>query len=141
MLMLTVGNLQMSTAKTLPELNSLEQLLWEHRIIIVNAKNNDSKNIEKTIRAQKPEIDDRHILWFVVSKQAEKVDIASNYLGILNLSFHKEVFSLVNEGNKHALLIGKDGGIKAQSKTLNLNDIFALIDTMPMRISEMNLSE
>ena len=141
MLTLIVCNLQISIAKPLPELNSLGQLIWEHRIIIINAKNNDSANIEKTIRDQKLEIDDRHILWFIVSKQAEKIDIANNYLGKLNPSFHKEVLSYVNEGHKRVTLIGKDGGIKAQSNTLKLNDIFALIDTMPMRISEMNRSE
>ena len=137
MLMLIVGNLQMSTANPPSELNSLEQLQWEHRVIIINTNTHDSKSIEETIRTQKPEIDDRHIVWFIVSRQAETIDITSNYLGTLSRSFHKEVVSFVNEDHKRVTLIGKDGGIKAQSSSLNLNDIFALIDTMPMRISEM----
>ena len=35
------------------------------------------------------------------------------------------------------LLLGKDGGVKLRSSTVSLEDIFSLIDTMPMRRSEM----
>ena len=35
------------------------------------------------------------------------------------------------------LLLGKDGGVKLRSSTASLEDIFSLIDTMPMRKREM----
>ena len=35
------------------------------------------------------------------------------------------------------ILIGKDGGIKLNSRKTSLEEIFSLIDTMPMRQEEM----
>ena len=46
-----------------------------------------------------------------------------------NLSLSTSEFRLI--------LIGKDGRIKLNSKKISLEEIFALIDTMPMRQEEM----
>ena len=35
------------------------------------------------------------------------------------------------------LLIGKDGGVKKRTSTVSLEEVFSLIDTMPMRRREM----
>ncbi len=35
------------------------------------------------------------------------------------------------------LLLGKDGGVKLRSSNVSLEDIFSLIDTMPMIRKEM----
>ena len=36
------------------------------------------------------------------------------------------------------VLIGKDGGVKSRGETLDLDSMFDLIDSMPMRRAEMN---
>ena len=46
-----------------------------------------------------------------------------------NLSLSTSEFRLI--------LIGKDGGIKLNSRKISLEEIFSLIDTMPMRQEEM----
>jgi hypothetical protein len=38
-------------------------------------------------------------------------------------------------------LIGKDGGLKASARELDLPALFALIDTMPIRRREMDVSD
>ncbi len=44
----------------------------------------------------------------------------------------------VGEGQFRVLLVGKDGGVKRVDKgPVAMRDIFALIDTMPMRQAEM----
>lgn len=35
------------------------------------------------------------------------------------------------------MIIGRDGGVKARYESLDLDAVFAVIDTMPMRIQEM----
>ena len=46
-----------------------------------------------------------------------------------NLSLSTSEFRLI--------LIGKDGGIKLNSRKISLEEIFSLIDKMPMRQEEM----
>ena len=44
---------------------------------------------------------------------------------------------VVSSSGFQLLLLGKDGGVKLRSSTASLEDIFSLIDTMPMRRREM----
>ena len=57
-------------------------------------------------------------------------DWQSNPASLLeNLALSPSEFGLI--------LIGKDGGIKLNSRKTSLEEIFSLIDTMPMRQEEM----
>ena len=46
-------------------------------------------------------------------------------------------FSLPESTSFKLLLLGKDGEIKLSTNRVELNDVFSLIDTMPMRKREM----
>ena len=52
---------------------------------------------------------------------------------------NKKYLDYIKAGSKfNVLLIGKDGGVKATwNRLINTNELFALIDAMPMRKSEM----
>ncbi len=133
---LSVILLNSSTAQETSTLEKLEQLRWQNRIIIVKAVNNDLSSITDTLNQKKTKIDDRDILWFVVSNSANN-SITSNYQGMLSKTLYTQVSSLLSNSNQDVILIGKDGDIKSKSRSLDLQKIFTQIDAMPMRILEM----
>ena len=102
----------------------LSRYLWKNRIILTFADDEDHPDLIKL-----------------------KVEMKENDCGILNrdlLHFH---FSndgktgnqtTTNDQSFRILLIGKDGGIKYESKRSDsLIQLFELIDSMPMRQDEM----
>ena len=102
----------------------LNQYLWKNRIILTFADDEDNADLIKL-----------------------KVEMKENNCEILNrdlLHFH---FSndgnignqtAMNDQSFRILLIGKDGGNKYESnRSVSLNHLFELIDSMPMRQDEM----
>ena len=61
---------------------------------------------------------------WIRSKGSEGFDEMSKQFTVLSLGFQ-------------LLLLGKDGGVKLRSSNVSLEDIFSLIDTMPMIRKEM----
>ena len=102
----------------------LNQYLWKNRIILTFAEDEDHPDLIKL-----------------------KVEMKENNCGILNrdlLHFHFSNdgktgnHTTTNDQSFRILLIGKDGGIKYESKRLaSLIQLFELIDSMPMRQDEM----
>lgn len=114
-------------------LNSIQDLQWESRIILIYTHDN-AKLYTQVLNEQAIEIDDRHIHWFVL----ESDTIDSNYTGEITNQFYRltreNYFSDNFAGIK---LIGKDGFVKASYEELELDSIYSLIDSMPMRQMEM----
>lgn len=106
---------------------------WEKRIILINS-DNDLEGITAILDDADYEIRDRHIYWFILNKSK----VVSNYAGEIGKNFainmRKKYFA---DGLGSVVLIGKDGGVKRRAEKLDLENLFALIDTMPMRQSEM----
>ena len=114
-------------------LESINQLKWDNRVILVRSMNN-LEDILSALKIADSKIQDRHINWFVFSQS----DIYTNYEGDIAESFQKDTVDKYFSADGFSIvLIGKDGGIKEKTKTLNLNAIFELIDSMPMRQIEM----
>lgn len=128
--------LSTSAAQETPTLEKLEQLKWQNRIIIIKAVNNHVDSITDNLDAKKTEINDRDIVWFVVSNTS-KNSIISNYQGMLSKTIYAQVSSLLSSTNQDIILIGKDGGIKSKARSLDFQKLFSQIDAMPMRILEM----
>ena len=126
-------------------IDDIDEFEWENRIILVNATldNNGSRNTElQTLLGQNVEIEDRDIIWFFISSKPNssnqnEFNIQTNSTRKLTPTFKNQIYSLVQNKSQQVILIGKDGGIKSRSKTLNLSDLFSQIDMMPMRILEM----
>ena len=119
-------------AATLTELASLR---WQHRIIVVDGRIPDA--VER-LRAARHAIDERDIVWFVASPDG----LRSNYPGEIGdpLAQHLDA-RYFGRSDAKVFLIGKDGGLKASERDLDLQRLFARIDAMPMRRREMTAAE
>lgn len=119
---------------SLPDIESIEQLLWENRIILIWS--DEPMDVRHTLKESTVDIDDRNIVWFVIDGQ----EVVSNYRGITASNFVANVNNQYLELNKEVILIGKDGGVKSVDVELKLDMLFEEIDSMPMRINEMESS-
>ena len=120
-------------AEGVPVLSDLESLVWMNRVIVVNETNNENKDVQ-LLKSYVAEIDDRDIIWFVISGD----HAATNHPGQLSHDFVSNTRNKLEPVQGKVTLIGKDGGIKFQSDSLDLEVIFSEIDAMPMRQFEMN---
>lgn len=117
-------------------LTNLTDLKWENRIILVNTVNNKD-SILNTFEQNETEINERDIVWFVMYNNA----VTTNFNGYLTDNFVSntiEKYKLKDTNDQQkVILLGKDGSIKSNHKSLLLEAIFSQIDAMPMRQIEM----
>jgi hypothetical protein len=115
---------------------TLDELQWKNRIVIIMTNNHlINENIHRQITDKAEEIYDRDIVWFLISPDK----VLSNTDVMLSLEDQGNLLHdyFKNTDQLKVLLIGKDGGVKMESEKFNLDDIFRLIDSMPMRQQEM----
>ena len=113
----------------------LEDLQWKHRIILVFG-NTESSNDALTTRFQQhmEDIHERDILYFLIGE-----NIVTNADSFLEKGYTKSLRKkyAVDEQTMSVILIGKDGGEKYRRSYLDLEEIYGVIDVMPMRMREM----
>lgn len=113
--------------------DSLSDLQWKKRIILV-ANPEQKSDIINTLNRFHDDIEERDIAWFVVV--GDNLESNMTDLGpALSQAVHDRLVTATDQ--QQVVLIGKDGGIKDRSSQLNLERLFAMIDSMPMRIREM----
>ena len=112
------------------ELSSLDELEWQHRIIIVKHQTAD---VETLFSNHEDQIKDRDIVWFFLADGL----VETNYEGSISKQLLLKLERMTFAYKTQTILIGKDGTIKAKQNELSLDKLFALIDTMPMRIQEL----
>jgi hypothetical protein len=116
-------------------LDQLASLRWQHRIILVDARIPDA--VER-LRGAAQAIDERDILWFV----GQEGRLQSNYPGPIGDTLAAELAQrYFGRSDAAVFLIGKDGGLKASDRHLDLPRLFERIDAMPMRQREMKDAE
>ena len=105
----------------------LKDHLWKNRVIITFSS---SLREPKLLALQKQIVEkicaftDRNLMHIDLLQGSADFDEMSQQFAVSSSEFQ-------------LLLLGKDGGVKLRSSTASLEDIFSLIDTMPMRRSEM----
>ena len=129
--------LRLSSVHAYAEPFTVQQYRWQKRVLVVSAGTVDDSNLarlQKELDAMQPEFADRDMELVVLFDsgtslagerqltQAE-VEVTRARLGI-------------EDGEPALRLIGKDGSVKLADETASLDDVFALIDTMPMRRAE-----
>jgi hypothetical protein len=118
-------------------LERLDYFLWENRIILVKTDSQEAADgFRMELGSQSAEVDDRHLVWFIFTPD----QLLTNYKGPLGPDLRDEAVSKYFSdfrGDTEVVLIGKDGGIAHRSKKLELQYLFDLIDSMPMRQQEM----
>lgn len=112
--------------------NSVQTLEWDYRIILFRTNTNPSNEVSQ-LRAEEVEINDRDILWFVFYNN----EVVTNLDSKVSQNFVDEIFQYYTVDIPQVVLLGRDGGIKDKAPQLELQRLFALIDTMPMRQMEM----
>lgn len=116
----------------------LETYRWEKRVLLVFAPTPDHAaygDLKRQIQSQQQAFEERDmVLIEVVAGGPSRVGAKPlNPAGAAQLRVR---FDVADE-QFGLFLIGKDGGVKLRAEQPDLNDVFALIDTMPMRQREM----
>jgi hypothetical protein len=132
---LSIGSSRNSLAVSL----DLSQFQWKNRLLFLFAPSRDHplfNQLHQSLLSQKAEVADRDLIIFEILESGlssmNKNDLDPQTAQWLRKKFDTPL------GNFTLILVGKDGGVKLrrQSQT-QLTDIFALIDSMPMRQEEM----
>jgi hypothetical protein len=116
--------------------NPLKPLRWDYRIVLIAAPSTEAERLVSELNQVKEAINERHIVWFVIDEE----NLATNYARPLGKSFRPAVMKYFFGDFPEKIqvrLIGKDGGVKSKAEKLELEELFGLIDSMPMRQAEM----
>lgn len=109
---------------TMAQVKILDDLRWKNRIILVNTTDEISR------------FDDQ-----IANLAKNEKGVKERKIVILKSTDYKLSRSIVNELNKaDFILIGLDGGVKGNSLTpYKADELFGIIDGMPMRRNEINV--
>ena len=118
---------------------SLGAVRWQHRVLVLSAKQQDHPALREqlsAVEASRAQFDDRDLLLVVLLEDAQSTaggrPLTSSEAEQLRAEVGIPVTSFALR------LVGKDVGVKlARGKPVPMEEIYALIDTMPMRQSEM----
>lgn len=112
---------------------------WKNRPLLLFADSPDTpayRTVRKALDSQSEQIVDRDMVVIEIFETG-LVRVDTRPLPDENADKLRQRYE-VPEGILTAILIGKDGGLKLrQTGSIDLAQIFALIDTMPMRQREM----
>jgi len=110
-------------------LESISELQWSNRVLLIFGGN----DYIPQLNAQLDEINERHIKWFLFNEES----VTSNHVDDITKEFVSSVSSRYKSEGTVLVLIGKDGGVKSRRAEFDLPLIFELIDSMPMRLEEV----
>jgi len=117
----------------------LSQFQWKNRLLLLFAPSRSHPSFDtlyKSLEARKAETADRDLVIFEIL-ESEPSSMGATRLEAGAAQALREKFDIFR-GRFAVILIGKDGGIKLKRQDqTQLEDIFAVIDAMPMRQQEM----
>ncbi|MEM8486347.1 MAG: DUF4174 domain-containing protein [Bacteroidota bacterium] len=121
---------------------TMKQYRWQHRVVLIFADDPATKNVKAllaSIEADTAGFEDRHMVLiriFEGKATTGKTNIPAQAAAQLQADYNADAAAF------RVVLIGKDGGVKLdRTRATSLQDLFALIDTMPMRRQEMRQQE
>ena len=117
----------------------LNQFQWKHRLLFIFAPDEGDaffQAMQSDISTQSDEISERDLVVFKILENGpfyqENIQIDTRTAAAIRTTF------AAPRGNFSCILVGKDGGIKLrQDSQVKLDEVFSLIDAMPMRREEM----
>ncbi|MGD8519739.1 MAG: DUF4174 domain-containing protein [Desulfobacterales bacterium] len=117
----------------------LRQFQWKNRLLFLFTPQRSDRffsDLLNEIMANKNEVEDRDLIVFEILESGPSF-MDSVSLDAQTAAALREKFD-APPGRFTVILVGKDGGVKLKRHTgTRLNDIFALIDAMPMRQEEI----
>lgn len=113
----------------------LDPWQWDNRILVVDGREKDLDDLLLLMEAEKASIEERHLLWFILTDDG----VRTNAEKLLPEGFADDLRRrhFADGTAVKAVLVGKDGGVKMREARLDLAEVFARIDSMPMRRAEM----
>ncbi len=118
----------------LPEQSLLDEFRWKKRILLFYGPEEEVKAQKSLFLMLEDEVMDRDLIFIEASSDQVMINnhlVESHHFKQLQIKFN------LNKSFT-SLLIGKDGGVKLRSSQLvDPKEVFQLIDSMPMRKSEM----
>ena len=117
---------------------ALEKYRWEHRLLLVFARDADSalyrRQQEMLLVAERGLNERDTIIIFVIRDAVSTKGRPAAPVAAVNL---RDAYGVLPHEFR-VVLLGKDGGVKLrQEEPISMADLFALIDSMPMRQREM----
>jgi hypothetical protein len=117
----------------------LSQFQWKNRLILIFSTHEDellSNSLQTELVNQKVEVSERHLVVFRIFETGPSF-MDSTQIDFRTSEAIRQQLDVVPE-EITCILVGKDGGVKLRRPfPVKLNDIFTLIDSMPMRQEEM----
>ena len=117
----------------------LSRYTWKNRLLLLFAPDRNHpffEGLQQALVERSAEVTDRDLVIFeMLESDVSRVDGAD--IDSQTSRYLREKFK-ISPSAFSVILIGKDGGIKLQrGEQTNLEDIFGLIDSMPMRREEI----
>jgi hypothetical protein len=120
------------SAMGLVKATSLDSFKWQYRLLIIDVSmHTDRSALESLLNAHVKDIEDRKLRVILYTQDAI-VEAFTNTPLLLEREVVENMLA-----NKYSILVGLDGGIKSfyepSANTIDINQVFADIDGMPMR--------
>ena len=121
----------------------LDSHQWENRILIVHTTNRNNIDFKKQLKIFKDDqiglIERKLVLYKIINNQFELTNFKdSNPIESGDISKRFENKYVKHKNDFTIMLLGLDGSIKLQKqKIVSIDELFSLIDSMPMRRREM----
>lgn len=121
----------------------LRNHLWENRVIVIQTKDEHSmqyrKQLEEFVNSVKELNERKLVLYQIVNQRIKYTDFKkSSHTSVWEELTEPDQFIMDKFENFRIELIGLDGGVKLKSnETVTKEELFKLIDSMPMRIYEL----
>jgi hypothetical protein len=116
----------------------LDDLRWQQRVIVIMAASGEDPALvdqETRLRAAAADLAERDVVLITATGDTVTIDGATS--NVPTADQFRQAYAGGTSGFQ-VLLIGKDGGVKLRSgEPVAAADVFALIDSMPMRRREM----
>lgn len=123
---------------------NLEKHTWKNRILVVKTSDSASEIYQEQIKEFRNAADELKVRKFVLYKitgdDFELINFANGELNDSGKIAEKSIGKTLNDKeNFEVILIGLDGGIKLrQTEVLTKEDLFNIVDAMPMRRNELS---
>lgn len=118
--------------------DDLSSYRWRHRLLLIfspSAQTPDFQQLANQLKQQREGVADRDLLVFSIMSDGQS-RVGENVLSKQEAENLRRRFQVTNEEFR-VVLIGKDGTVKLSEPAVKLSEVFALIDSMPMRQREM----
>ena len=116
----------------------LSKYLWRHRLLLIfspSAQTPAFQQLASQLKQQRGGVADRDLIVFSLISNGQS-RVGGDVLSRQEVENLRQRFQ-VTPDEFRVVLLGKDGTVKLSETEIKLSDVFALIDSMPMRQREM----